>query len=111
MHVLNSILENARDGKFVTSYCNQCNMNIWPPSDACTRGHSQIVLKEVSLNGTLLANATSYLSKKSHFGLGEFDGIRIIGTFENSIKIGESIRICSVSLLNGKINLKFCSNM
>jgi uncharacterized OB-fold protein len=112
MDFFEEILNSARKGKFVTSYCQQCNKYIWPPKDSCNLCYSTAVIKDVPSNGVLLSKSISYISgKEGYFGLGEFTGIRIIGTIERSMKIGDRIVICRIREKNRKIDLKFCDDM
>lgn len=112
MDFFDKTLENIRVEKFVTSFCLKCKKYIWPPNDSCNLCYSPVVLKNITPNGILLAKSTSYISgKKRYFGLGEFDGIRIIGTIQQSVNIGDRIIICSIREINGKIDLRFCADM
>lgn len=112
MKFLNEILNNARRGKFVTSFCLECRKYIWPPNGYCNFCYSEAVLKDVTSNGVLVSKSISYMMDKwRYFGLGEFDGIRIIGTIEQSLNIGDRIIIRNVRETNGKIDLKFCIDM
>ena len=112
MKFLDEILNNARKGKFVTSFCSECRKHIWPPNKYCNLCYSKAVLKGVPSNGVLVSKSISYMTDKwGYFGLGEFNGIRIIGTIEQSLNIGDRIVICNVHEINGKIDLTFCIDM
>jgi uncharacterized OB-fold protein len=112
MDLFDEILKNARREKFVTSFCLKCNKYIWPPDSSCNICYSSAILRDVTSNGVLLSKSISHIEgKKRYFGLGEFDGIRIIGTIDSSINIDDKIIICGVSETYGKIDLKFCSDM
>lgn len=112
MDLLDEILKNAKKNKFVTSFCLKCNKYIWPPNSSCNLCYSSAVLKGVNSNGVLLSKSISYVGgKRSYFGLGEFNEIRILGTIERSLNIGDRIIICKVRETNGKIDLKFCIDM
>lgn len=112
MGIIDTILRQAKKGKFVSSFCVKCNNHVWPPHDYCKLCNSPVVLRNVATVGILLAKSTSYIpGKLGHFGLGEFDGVRMVGRIKESLSIGNRITICNVQDKNGKIDLEFCIYM
>jgi uncharacterized protein len=108
MNLLNSVLENASNGKLVTSFCRKCNMYIWPPNYACSLCNSKASLREIKRDGILLEKARSFIAgKEGSFGIGEFNGIRLIGTINEDARVGKPIRIQEIGLRNGRLDLRF----
>src|ERR1044072_4292697 len=112
MGIIDTIVLQAKNGKFVSSFCVKCKNYVWPPHDYCKLCNSPIVLRNVATVGILLAKSTSHIpGKLGHFGLGEFEGVRIVGTIKESLLIGDKITICNVQNRNDKIDLEFCIYM
>ena len=108
MNLFNSIFENASNGKLVTSFCKKCNKYIWPPNYACSLCNSKASFREVKRDGILLEKAHSYIAgKEGSFGIGEFSGIRLIGTTNEDAKVGEPIRIQELRMRNGRLDIIF----
>ena len=83
--------EELAQGKFVVSFCKNCQKFVWPPSSQCNVCHNITIWKESSKSGKILE-----FSKKEdcYFCLIEtFDSIRVLGSIESSImpKIGQSV--------------------
>ena len=108
MNLFNSILLTANNGKLETSFCKKCDRYIWPPNYVCNVCYSKATFQEVKEEGILLEKAHSnILGKEGFFGIGEFRGIRLIGTIDNRVKVGESIRIQEIKVKNGRLDIKF----
>ena len=75
--------EELAQGKFVVSFCKNCQKFVWPPSSQCSVCHNITLWKESSRNGKILE-----FSKKEncYFCLIEtFDSIRVLGSIESSM--------------------------
>lgn len=110
MNLFDSILEIANNGKLVTSFCIKCDIYIWPPNHVCNLCVSKTMFREVKREGILLEKAHSnILGKEGFFGIGEFSGIRLIGSTKEDVKVGEPIRIGEIRVKNGRLDIQFTS--
>lgn len=50
---------------------------------------------------------SNILGREGTFGIGEFGGIRLIGTIKEDVRIGEVIRIHEIGIKNGRLDIKF----
>lgn len=108
MSLFDLILQNASYGKLVTSFCVKCNKYIWPPNYICNCCNSKASLRKIEQVGILLEKTHSnILGKEGTFGIGEFGGIRLIGTIKEDARIGECIRIHEIGLKNRRLDIKF----
>ena len=85
--------EALAQGKFVVSFCKNCQKFVWPPSSQCNICHSTTIWDQPSKNGKILE-----FSKKEnyYFCLIETnDNIRILGSLETSItpKVGQTVKL------------------
>lgn len=111
MNLFDSVLKIARGGKLVSSYCKNCDKYIWPPKHFCNYCNLAVSFKDVKREGIVLVKGYSNLQgKKRPFAIGEFDGIRIIGSINDDIVIGESIIMSEIRVTNGRLDIKFVSN-
>ncbi|HSA75773.1 MAG TPA: zinc ribbon domain-containing protein [Candidatus Nitrosocosmicus sp.] len=108
MNLFNSILVSASKGRLVTSFCRNCDKYIWPPNYVCNLCYSKASFQEVKGEGILLEKAhSSILGKEGSFGVGEFSGIRLIGTLNDGVKVGDSIKIQEIRVKNERLDIKF----
>ena len=105
MNLFNLILISARKGRLVTSFCKKCDKYIWPPNYVCNLCYSKTSFREVKGKGILLEKAcSSVLGKEGSFGVGEFSGIRLIGTINDGVKVGDSIKIQEIKVKNERLD-------
>jgi uncharacterized protein len=102
------MLDAASKGRLMSSYCIKCNRYVWPPNYYCNRCNSDTIFKDLVERGILVEKSTSYIHGKiEHFGIGEFDGIRIIGTITDQITVGDTIGIKSIKVTKGRLDISF----
>jgi uncharacterized OB-fold protein len=112
MNLFDSIMKIARGGKLVSSYCKKCDKYIWPPKYYCNYCNSEVSFKDVKREGIVLEKAYSNLhGKKIPFAIGEFNGIRIIGSINDDIVVGEIIIMQEIRVTDGRLDIKFVSNI
>ncbi|WP_148686890.1 zinc ribbon domain-containing protein [Candidatus Nitrosocosmicus hydrocola] len=108
MNLYDSILKSARRGKLLSSYCMKCDKYIWPPNYYCSYCNSGALFKAVKGEGIVLEKGYSnLLNKKGTFAIGEFNGIRIIGSISDDVVVGQGIKIQEIRVTNGRLDIKF----
>jgi uncharacterized protein len=108
MNVKETIFKKFKDGIFVNTFCPHCKKQNWPPNNNCKDCFKKTILKKIENKGILLEMSYSHLpNQKNFFGIGEFSGIRILGTVNKNIKVNESIAICNLKIIDDKISLEF----
>jgi uncharacterized OB-fold protein len=93
-------------GRFMISYCQKCDVNIWPPNEICSKCFSQAQWKRSSEEGHIVEFSKN---NEKVFCLAEFDeGVRIIGSLplERNPKIGQKIKLDKCSLKDGNYNFE-----
>jgi uncharacterized OB-fold protein len=108
MNLKEQIFEKIKDGKFQSTFCSKCNQYNWPPCNNCKNCFKKTRLKKIDNKGILLEKSYSHLSDQhDYFGIGDFSGIRIIGTVDKNIEINDKIIISNIRLDNDRISLEF----
>ncbi len=108
MNLKETLFKKIEDGLFVSTFCKGCKKYNWPPSMYCKECFSKTKLKKIKNVGILLEISYSYITNEpSFFGIGDFSGIRIIGTANKSIRINDSIEIDKIKVINNKISIVF----
>lgn len=108
MNLFESVLKSAGRGKLLSSYCKKCDKYIWPPKYYCNYCNSEALFKDVKEGGIVIEKGYSNLSnKKETFAIGEFNGIRIIGSISDDIVVGQHIKIQDIRVTNGRLDIKF----
>jgi uncharacterized protein len=108
MNLKETLFKKIEEGLFISTFCKECKKYNWPPSIYCKECFSKTKLKEIKNIGILLEISYSYITNEpSFFGIGDFSGIRIIGTANKSIRINDSIQIDKIKVINNKISIVF----
>jgi hypothetical protein len=108
MKLLDFIIKSAGKGTLVTTYCFTCKIHIWPLNRYCNICFKKTGFKKISRKGVLLEKSFSNLPDlKGYFGIGEFSGIRMIGSVDKSILPEDAIRISQVRVKDNKLDLEF----
>ncbi len=109
MNLKEIIFEKIKDGVFTSTFCSYCKRHIWPPSQYCKDCFKKTKLKKINNKGILLEMSYSHiLNQENYFGIGDFSGIRVIGTIvDKNIKINDLIAIYKIKVDNEKILLEF----
>ncbi len=109
MNLKKTILKKFKDGIFVNTFCPQCKKQNWPPSNNCKDCFNKTILKKIDNKGILLEMSYSHIqNQENFFGIGDFSGIRILGTVANkNIKVNDSIVIQNIKIIDNKISLEF----
>ena len=111
MNLFDSVLKIAKAGKLVSSYCNNCDKYIWPPKYYCNYCNLEVSFRDVRSEGIVLEKGYSNLQgKKRPFAIGEFNGIRILGSIDDDIMVGESIRMQEIRVTDERLDIKFVRN-
>lgn len=111
MNLFDSVLEIAKGGELVSSYCGKCEKYVWPPKYYCNYCNSKVLFKIVKREGRILGKGYSNIpGKKGIFAVGEFNGIRIIGTIKDKMMVGESIIMQEIKVTNGRLDIIFVSS-
>lgn len=108
MKLLEFIIKSADKGTFITTYCFSCKIHIWPPNLYCNTCFKKTGFKKINRKGVLLEKSFSNLPDiKGYYGIGEFSGIRIIGSVDKSVLPEDTIRISQVGIKDNKLDLEF----
>jgi len=108
MNLKEEIFKKINEGIFQSTFCSKCNKYSWPPNNHCKNCFKKTRLKKIDNKGILLEKSYSHLlGQQNYFGIGDFSGIRIIGTVEKSIKIQDTIVISKIRLDNDRISVEF----
>ena len=102
------IFETVNKGILITTYCSSCKIHIWPPNYYCNSCFNKTGFKKINRKGVLLEKSFSNIPDLiGYYGIGEFSGIRMIGSVDKSILPNDRIRISQVSIKDNKLNLEF----
>jgi uncharacterized OB-fold protein len=108
MKLMDLIIKNAGKGVLITTYCFNCKNHIWPPNRYCNSCFRKTGFRKINRTGVLLEKSFSNLPGLiGHYGIGEFSGIRIIGSLDQSILPDDRIRISQIRIKDNKLNLEF----
>ena len=108
MKLMDNIIKNAEKGILITSYCFSCKIHIWPPNRYCNSCFNKTGFRKINRKGVLLEKSFSNLPELiGYYGIGEFSGIRMIGSVDQSILPEDRIRISQVGIKDNKLNLEF----
>ncbi len=108
MNLKEEVFKKINDGIFQCTFCSKCNKYSWPPSNYCKNCFKKTRLKKIEYKGILLEKSYSHLSdQQNYFGIGDFSGVRIIGTVNKRIQIHDTIVISKIRLENDKISVEF----
>ncbi len=108
MNLKETLFKNIEEGIFLSTFCTECKKHNWPPSFYCKDCFKKTKLKKINNQGILLEMSYSHIiNQENFFGIGDFSGIRIIGTVNKSIKINDSIVINIIKVINNKISIEF----
>ena len=111
MNLFDSVLKIAKAGKLVSSYCKNCDKYIWPPKYYCNYCNLKVSFRDVRREGIVLEKCYSNLQgKKKPFAIGEFNGIRILGSIDDDIIVGESIIMQEIRVTDERLDIKFVRN-
>ena len=108
MKLLDIIINNAEKGILIATYCSSCKIHIWPPNRYCNTCFKRTSFRKINRKGILLEKSFSNLPNLiGYYGIGEFSGIRILGSVDQSILPDDEIIISRVGIKNDKLNLVF----
>jgi uncharacterized protein len=109
MNLKETILKKFKDGIFINTFCPHCKKQNWPPNINCKYCFKKTILKKIENKGILLEMSYSHIQKQENFfGIGDFSGIRILGTIvKKSIKVNDLIAIYNIKIIDDKISLEF----
>ena len=108
MKLIDIIINNAEKGILITSYCSSCKIHIWPPNHYCKSCSKKTGFRKINRKGVLLEKSFSNLPDiKGYYGIGEFSGIRMIGSVDKSILPEDAIRISQIRVKDNKLDLEF----
>ena len=108
MKLLDFIIKSADKGTLITTYCFSCKIHIWPPNRYCNTCFKKTGFKKISRKGVLLEKSFSNLPNLiGYYGIGEFSGIRLIGSVNQHVVPEDRIRISKIGIKNNKLNLEF----
>lgn len=108
MTLMDVIFDTAKKGILITTYCFSCKIHIWPPNHYCNSCFRKCGFRKINRKGVLLEKSFSNLSDLvGYYGIGEFSGIRMIGSIDQSILPNDRIRISQVSIKDYKLSLEF----
>jgi uncharacterized OB-fold protein len=102
------MLDSASRGRLMSSYCAECKKYVWPPNYYCNICNSKTIFRDVVRRGTLIEKSLSHIhEKEGYFGVGEFNGVRFIGTINERILVGDIIQVKSVKVTEGRLDIVF----
>jgi uncharacterized OB-fold protein len=108
MNIREEIFKKANEGLFICTFCLNCNIFNWPPNNNCKKCLKKTRLRKIMNKGVILEASYSHLpNQKSFFGIGDFSGIRILGTIDRNVQINDFITIYKVSIIDNKISFVF----
>ncbi|WP_458721275.1 hypothetical protein [Candidatus Nitrosocosmicus sp. R] len=108
MKLLEFIIKSAAKGTLITTYCFSCKIHFWPPNRYCNTCFKKTGFKKINRKGVLLEKSFSNLPDiKGYYGIGEFSGIRIIGSVDKNVLPEDTIRISQVGIKDNKLDLEF----
>ena len=108
MILFDIIINYAEKGILLTTFCFSCKIHIWPPNRYCKFCFNKTGFRKINRKGILLEKSFSNLSDLvGYYGIGEFSGIRIIGSVDQSVLPYDRIRISQVGVKNNKLDLEF----
>ena len=96
------------EGSFICTFCSKCNTYNWPPNYNCKKCFNNTRLKKIKNKGIVLEKSYSHLSdQKSFFGIGDFSGIRVLGTMDRQMSVNDLITIYKAAIIENKISIIF----
>lgn len=107
---------NLKEQLFVTikgnmismTYCSNCKQYIWPPSYFCNNCFKKTKIKKLKNKGKLIEHTFSNIpNQTSFFGIGDFSGIKIMGSLNTPIEIDKDIMISKITLKDNKLDVVF----
>lgn len=108
MTLLDIIFDTAKKGILITTYCFNCKIHIWPPNHYCNSCFKKTGFKKINRKGVLVEKSFSNIPDLiGYYGVGEFSGIRVIGSVDESILPNDRIIISRVSIQDNKLSLEF----
>ena len=108
MKLIDRIISNAERGILITTYCFNCKIHIWPPNYYCNSCLKKTGIRKITRKGILREKSLSNLPDSiGYYGIGEFSGIRLIGSVDQGVVPGDRIRISKIGIKNNKLNLEF----
>ena len=108
MTLMDIIFDTAKKGILIITYCFDCKIHIWPPNHYCNSCFKKTGFKKINRKGVLLEKSFSNIPDLiGYYGVGEFSGIRMMGSVDKSILPNDRIRISRVSIRDNKLNLEF----
>ena len=108
MNLKEEIFKEIDKGLFICTFCLNCNIYNWPPNNNCKKCLKKTRLRKIINKGVILEISYSHLpNQKSFFGIGNFSGIRILGTIDKNMQTNDLIIIDKVSIIDNKISFIF----
>lgn len=108
MKLIDIIINSAEKGILINTYCFSCKIHIWPPNRYCNSCFKKTGFRKINRKGVLLEKSFSNLPDLiGYYGIGEFSGIRMIGSIDPSILPDDRIRISQVGIKDNKLKLEF----
>ena len=108
MKLIDIIINNAEKGILITTYCSSCKIHLWPPNRYCNSCFKKTGFRKINRKGVLLDKSFSNLPNLiGYYGIGEFSGIRMIGSVDQCVLPDDRIRISQVGIKYNKLNLEF----
>jgi uncharacterized OB-fold protein len=102
------LFNRIKEGSFSCTFCSNCNAFSWPINNYCKDCFKKTKFKIIHNYGILLELSYSHMpNQKCFFGIGDFSGIRIIGTVDENIHINDSIKINKATVIDDRISLEF----
>ena len=108
MNLKETIFKKIEEGLLLSTFCKDCKKHNWPPNLYCKECFKKTKLKKIKNEGILLEISYSHITNEENFfGIGDFSGIRIIGTANKSIRINDTISIDKIKVIDNKISIVF----
>jgi uncharacterized protein len=108
MTLVDIIFDTANKGILITTYCFHCKIPIWPPNHHCNSCFKKTGFKKINRKGVLIEKSFSNIPDLIvYYGVGEFSGIRMIGSVDKHVFPNDRIIISKVSIKDNKLSLEF----
>ena len=108
MTIKDTLFNKIKEGSLCSTFCRYCNVYTWPPCKNCKNCYKKTKFKRICNHGILLELSYSHIpDQECFFGIGDFSGIRIIGTVDKNVNVNDLIKINKATVINDKILLEF----
>lgn len=108
MNLREKVFANIKDNKISMTFCTNCKLYIWPPSYFCKNCFNITKIKRLNNKGKLIEiTFSNILNEKIYYGIGDFSGIKIIGSTSIPITVNKEIMISKVNIRDNKLDIVF----